>query len=333
AVAPAAAPADRAASGYAGDHPAADQPVPQPDQELQPRYRGRLPGPVQHLSDHRQPDGAEYPGHCAGDGNLPGDQPDRLSHHERRQPANANCGALTMAASEVTTQRPPSEAPPVNSVGVMGWVRENLFSSISNTILTILSAALLYALLRRLITFVFFEADWRVITQNLVLFAIGQYPRLQAWRPAASLGLVVVLGGLSLIFWTRGRVMRRILMGLWLLSPIIIVVLLTGLRGSCVLPFVRTQLWSSRLLTFMLPVVGIVASFPLGVLLALGRRGDMVIIRILSTIYIELIRGVPLISILFMAQVLLPLFVGRQNLDVVLRSEEHTSELQSRENH
>jgi len=114
--------------------------------------------------------------------------------------------------------------------------------------------------------------------------------------------------------------MRRILMGLWFLSPIIIVVLLTGFRGSSVLPFVRTQLWSGLLLTIMLTVVGIVASFPLGVLLALGRRGDMVIIRILSTIYIEVIRGVPLISILFMAQVLLPLFVGRQNLDVVLRA-------------
>ncbi len=225
-----------------------------------------------------------------------------------------------MAASEATTQRPASEAPPVNSIGVVGWARENLFNSISNTILTILSVGLLAVLLRRLITFVFFEADWRVVTQNLVLFAIGQYPRSQAWRPAASLGLVVVLGGLSLIFWKRSRVMRRILMGLWFLSPIIIVVLLTGFRGSSVLPFVRTQLWSGLLLTIMLTVVGIVASFPLGVLLALGRRGDMVIIRILSTIYIEVIRGVPLISILFMAQVLLPLFVGRQNLDVVLRA-------------
>src|SRR5690606_25866499 len=153
--------------------------------------------PVQHLPDHRQPDGAEYPGHCAGDGNLPGDQPDRLSHHEHCQPANADRGALTMAASEATTQRPASEAPPVNSIGVVGWARENLFNSISNTILTILSVGLLAVLLRRLITFVFFEADWRVVTQNLVLFAIGQYPRSQAWRPAASLGLVVVLGGLS----------------------------------------------------------------------------------------------------------------------------------------
>lgn len=224
-----------------------------------------------------------------------------------------------MATGEMTTH-PVSEAPPVTEIGVIGWIKENLFSSITNTVLTFLSLGLIYVTIRELIEFVFFQADWRVVSQNLVLFAIGQYPRPEAWRTIASLGVVVVLAVLSLILWNRSKVARNILIGLWVLSPIMVVILLSGFRGSTVLPYVRTQLWSGLLLTIMLTVVGIVASFPLGVLLALGRRSDMVILKALCTVYIEVIRGVPLISILFMAQVLLPLFVGNANFDVVLRA-------------
>ncbi len=225
-----------------------------------------------------------------------------------------------MAMSEATTHRAPPEAPPVTSVGMLGWMKENLFGSVTNVILTLLSAGLIVLVLRKLITFIFVEADWRVVTQNLTLFAIGQYPRSQVWRVQASLGLVVALLVLSALLWRRSRTARRVLSVLWILSPVAVVILLTGFRGSAVLPYVRTQLWSGLLLTIMLTVVGIVASFPLGVLLALGRRSDLIIIKALSTIYIEVVRGVPLISILFMAQVLLPLFVGNRNLDVVLRA-------------
>ncbi len=223
--------------------------------------------------------------------------------------------------AELADTPPPvdSEAPPIVRIGVLGWLRENLFSSVPNTILTLISGYFVFVVLRMLIKFIFFEADWTVITSNLVLFAIGQYPRSEAWRTTASLLVVVVLGGASALFWKRYRLARRILMGLWLISPVVIWILLSGLRGLSFLPPVRTQLWSGLLLTIMLTVVGIVASFPLGVLLALGRRGNLPIIKWLSTIYIEVIRGVPLISILFMAQVMLPLFVGAE-IDVVIRA-------------
>jgi general L-amino acid transport system permease protein len=223
-------------------------------------------------------------------------------------------------STEVAGLPQQSEGPPVIEVGVLGWMRENLFSSVPNAVLTIVGGYIVFVVLRLTITFIFVQADWTVVTSNLVLYAIGQYPREEAWRTIASLGIVVVLAAATALLWNRNLIARRVLTGLWLLSPFVIVILLSGFENSTLLPFVRTQLWSGLLLTIMLTVVGIVASFPLGVLLALGRRGDMIIIKWLSTIYIELIRGVPLISILFMAQVMLPLFVGNSNLDVVIRA-------------
>jgi len=203
---------------------------------------------------------------------------------------------------------------------LLGWLRDNLFNSWFSAILTIVTGYVAVIVIRMLLRFIFVQADWSVVTENLPLLAIGQYPREEAWRTVAALVLVVVMGAASGLFWNRGQTPRRILTALWVLSPFLIVILLYGFEGSSFLPRVRTALWSGLLLTIMLTVVGIVASFPLGVLLALGRRSDMVIIKILCTIYIEVIRGVPLISILFMAQVMLPLFLGQNNIDVVIRA-------------
>jgi general L-amino acid transport system permease protein len=229
-----------------------------------------------------------------------------------------------MAARTDTMERhtspPPSEAPPVTEVGVLGWIKENLFGSWGNAVLTVIAVYFIYIVVRLLIRFIFVQADWTVVASNLALYAIGQYPRDQAWRTAAALGVVVALGTAHALLWKRFVVARRILSVLWLLSFPAIWVILAGFEGSAVLPAVRTQLWSGLLLTIMLTVVGIVVSFPLGVLLALGRRGDLIIIKVLCTIYIEAIRGVPLISILFMSQVMLPLFLGNANIDVVLRA-------------
>lgn len=214
----------------------------------------------------------------------------------------------------------PSEAPPTTEVGLLGWMRANLFSSWPSALLTIFAGYFVFTALQLIIRFVFFQADWSVVTENLTLYAIGQYPRDQAWRTIASLVIVLVLAAATGLFWKRVAIAQRILTILWILSPVVIVVLLHGFEGSSFLPRVRTALWSGLLLTIMLTVVGIVASFPLGVLLALGRRSDLIIIKVLSTVYIEAIRGVPLISILFMSQVMLPLFIGRSNIDVVVRA-------------
>lgn len=219
-----------------------------------------------------------------------------------------------------TTYVPPkSEPPPVSTVGVLGWMKENLFSSVPNTILTVVSLLIVFWALRATIQFVFFDADWTVVTSNLTLYAIGQYPRPQAWRVWGSVLAVAILGVVSALAWNNNDTLRRVLLGLWLISPFAIWIFLSGFSESSLLPRVSTQLWSGLLLTVILTVSGIVLSFPFGVLLALGRRSDLVIIRGICIAFIEGIRGVPLISILFMAQVMLPLFVGF-NIDVVLRA-------------
>lgn len=287
------------------------------------------------------------------------------------------------SATERLSGPPPSEAPPATEVGVIGWIRENLFNSWTSAVLTIVSVFIVYALIRSTLSFLA-QSDWTVVTSNLTLFAIGQYPREEAWRTIAALVFVVVLGIGHLILWNRSDATRRVMTGLWFISFPVVWIILRGSRGTllwrlialfvllgvlaavlrfiyrrylpqsglilgilvvlwqlaipgfwfllglsnnealggiqAIFPSVRSQLWSGMLLTVMLTVVGIVVSFPLGVLLALGRRSDMIIVKILSTIYIEAVRGVPLISILFMAQVMLPLFVGNSSLDVVIRA-------------
>jgi general L-amino acid transport system permease protein len=97
---------------------------------------------------------------------------------------------------------------------------------------------------------------------------------------------------------------------LWLASPVIILLLIRGIGASSVLPVIDTGRWGGLLLTLILAVVGIVASFPLGVLLALGRRSRLPVVKGFCVAYIELIRGVPLITILFMGALLLPLFLS-----------------------
>lgn len=107
----------------------------------------------------------------------------------------------------------------------------------------------------------------------------------------------------------------------WLLSAVISGVLLSGLSGSGALPRVETGLWGGLLLTFILALVGIIASFPIGVLLALGRRSSLPLVKVLCTLFIEVVRGVPLVTILFMASILLPLFLPDNiRIDRVLRA-------------
>ena len=107
----------------------------------------------------------------------------------------------------------------------------------------------------------------------------------------------------------------------WVASFFIAIVLLRGIEGFSLLPEVATTQWGGLLLTFFLALVGIVASFPLGVLLALGRRSNLPVVSLFSILFIELVRGVPLITLLFMTQIILPLFLPESvRLDRVLRA-------------
>jgi general L-amino acid transport system permease protein len=119
-----------------------------------------------------------------------------------------------------------------------------------------------------------------------------------------------------------GLTLRRTIIGAWLMYFPLVLLIIHGITGrEGLLPIVPTNLWGGLVLTFLLTVVGIVFSFPIGVMLALGRRSDMPVIRAICVAYIELIRGVPLITILFMASTMVPLFLpAGVTIDRVLRA-------------
>ena len=359
------------------------------------------------------------------------------------------------------------ERPPLATVGVLGWLRQNLFNTWFNGILTFILLIVLYGLGRGIIPWVFGEANWRVVSQNAGLLAWGRYPESQVWRLAAALGLIVLLSFLS---WRSSRLpagagLRRLALLGWSGSPLIVGLLLRGLKlptpatvtnslgyylyrpellplleeawraplalcllgiligfswvlstrrlpralsglaGAAVfglmlplglqpealvpglmlprvirmallmavgwlagrslgnslsgleatrkallpawlfgvpivilvltsfdvgveqvapaevLPLVEPAIWGGVLLTLVLSVVSILASFPIGVLLALGRRSELPVVKWTCVAFIEVVRGVPLITILFMAQVMLPFFLPQEiTLDRVVRA-------------
>lgn len=153
----------------------------------------------------------------------------------------------------------------------------------------------------------------------LALLPVGTDPLaldLRLWLLAN-----VPLMGVGFLMGRAGLISRRRLLLAWLLSFGLSLLLLRGLQGMDPLPPVRTDLWGGLLLTFLLALVGIVASFPLGVLLALGRRSSLPVVSIFSTLFIELVRGVPLVSILFMASLIFPLFLPEGiRIDRVVRA-------------
>lgn len=133
-----------------------------------------------------------------------------------------------------------------------------------------------------------------------------------------SFTLLVVAG---FLLGRRPFVGRRLLAVLWLLSFVLTIVLLWGFGDSQRLPRVETGMWGGLLLTFLLALVGIVASFPIGVLLALGRRSSLPVLKIFCTLFIEVVRGVPLVTILFMFSLILPLFLPQDvRVDRVIRA-------------
>ena len=137
-----------------------------------------------------------------------------------------------------------------------------------------------------------------------------------------ALPALVVLG---FLLGRTGRIKGAWLMALWLLSFVLTIILLNGFAGdgflSELLPKVESSVWGGLLLTFLLAIVGIVASFPIGVLLALGRQSRLPVLKVFCTLFIEMVRGVPLVTILFMASIILPLFLPENmRIDRVLRA-------------
>lgn len=260
--------------------------------------------------------------------------------------------------------------PPRTSVGVLGWLKKNLFNTWYNTLLTIVTLWVVWVVGSGMVSWAVTTARWNVISENARLFLVGAYPPDQVWRVWLVVVMVSLLFGLSggvwggtirtfmmslavgyaalvvlapwvfplsegllwllvnlvaifiAYFFARGKkTWQRHVLLLWLLGFVLTVVLLHGFAKSEWLPEVTTSRWGGLLLTFMLSVVSIVMSFPLGVLLALGRRSKLPAIKIFCILYIELVRGVPLVTILYMTQIMLPLFLpGELRIDNVVRA-------------
>lgn len=189
---------------------------------------------------------------------------------------------------------------------------------------------------------------WRIwLAIDLLVFLVGiswavWIKRISGWVGIFLLSLPILLALLDFVLrvrinllllsaaglagWAVGqwqpKLMRRIAVNAWIWVFPLFIVLVRGLfDDNSVLPAVPSNFWGGLLLTFLLTVVGIVFSFPLGVLLALGRRSNMPVVRWICIGLIEVVRGVPLITILFMAQFMLPLFLpGGMTVDRVLRA-------------
>jgi len=208
-------------------------------------------------------------------------------------------------------------APPITSRGAVGWLRHNLFNTWYNSVLTLVAVYLLYKLFSGMLRWAFINAIWvgtaqdchrgtgacwALITEKYRFMLFATYPWEQQWRPALVIALFIVMVVIS----TWRRLWSRQLLTAW---GIVFIIMAWLVRGGLGLPLVDTQFWGGLLLTLMLSVLGILFAFPLAILLALGRRSHMPVVRSVSVTYIELIRGVPLITVLFMATVMFPLFL------------------------
>jgi general L-amino acid transport system permease protein len=220
---------------------------------------------------------------------------------------------------------------PVRTSGAGPWLKANLFadwrSSVTTIFLLLLGLAMIPKLLNWGLLQAVFSADadacqaargsgacWGVVTEKYRIILFGRYPFDEQWRPLVATGLMV--GGLVL---SCMRAFWKPWLGLmWVAILAIFFTLMTG--GVLGMEEVRTDVWGGLPLTVMLATLSIFLAFPLCIAVALGRRSDLPAIRSACIVYIELIRGVPLISVLFMASFMFPLFMPPEvNIDVLVR--------------
>ncbi len=218
----------------------------------------------------------------------------------------------------------------------IGWLRVNLFASISSTIVTLLLLFVLAKAAAGLVQWAFWNAVWSVpgsdtsacravhglgacwavIPEKLRFILFGTYPFDQQWRPALAMLAFMALFYVS----SRRKWWRKELVLVWAAALSLIGLLMWG--GIFGMPFVSQDRWGGLPVTLILATFGLALGFPLGIVVALGRRSKLPAIRSLSVLYVELIRGVPLISLLFMASVMFPLFMpDGVNVDKLLRAQ------------
>lgn len=242
-------------------------------------------------------------------------------------------GANNNLNSQMEPGLRPSLPPPTMETGTIGWLRHNLFSSWANALLTVLALYVLYLVIPPFLSWAIFDATWSVpplaagaedhppqfadcranagacwifVEARLPQFIYGFYPEPERWR----VNIVFVMLAVSVFGLLSERVKpaqkKYLAIFFFAIFPVLAFWLLFGGLG---LEVVETRLWGGFMLTLILSGIGIVFSLPLGVLLALGRRSELPVVHMLCVFLIEFVRGVPLLTILFMANVMLPFFL------------------------
>lgn len=221
--------------------------------------------------------------------------------------------------------------PPFGERGVVAWVRKNLLATPLDTLLTMLALLFIAFYFPPVLRWLFVDAQWTgtdrsfctTTTQGGIQadgwsgacwafvgakfqqFMVGRYPVSERWR--VLLAIVIFTGLLVPLSLPKLPRKGQNALLLFAVFPVIAYFLIAG--GYFGLPFVETPLWGGLLVTLVISFVGIAVSLPLGILLALGRRSTMPVIKMFSVVFIEVVRGVPLVTVLFMASVMLPLFL------------------------
>ena len=215
----------------------------------------------------------------------------------------------------------PDLPPPPGTVGVVGWLKNNLFSSLSNSILTLLSLYLLYLLIEGGLSWFVVDAVvdandkpgcrkiadgacWAVIVKRFDQFIYGFYPLAERWRIDVSFCLLFIAAAPLLYPDIK---FRKYMLVFSCLYPFIAFILIKG--GLFNLLMIETNLFGGAMLTVIIGVTSIACSLPLGILLALGRQSRLKLVKVISVCFIEFMRGVPLITLLFVASTMLNYFL------------------------
>jgi len=234
---------------------------------------------------------------------------------------------VSWVRNEMATAQPA----PASQAGIGAWARKNLFATPVDSVLTVLAALVVAWVLPNLLNWALFSAQWTGVDRTACLttaqggiqpegwsgacwafvnakfgqFMFGRYPVDERWRVILTAIIFVALLAPLLIPRVPHKALNAVLF--FGVFPFVAFYLLVG--GFFGLSYVETSEWGGLLVTLVISYVGIVVSLPLGVILALGRRSRMPAIKMLSVIFIEAVRGVPLVTVLFMAAFMLPLFV------------------------
>jgi general L-amino acid transport system permease protein len=222
----------------------------------------------------------------------------------------------------VRSEIAPALPAPIRTSGVVLWLRKNLFASAGDTGLTIIALLFLLWAIPPLLNFLIFHAVppggtveqcrvtdvgacWAYIASEIEFFIFGFYPMELYWRPIIVFVLFFAL--IIPLLWPSAPFKIANAIAFFIPFPVLAVVLLSG--GVFGLRYVPTEQWGGLLVTLIISVVGICCALPLGILLALGRQSKLPIVKTLCIAFIELVRAVPLITVLFMASIMLPLFM------------------------